>query len=111
MKPIDAIKLVTVKQPVNNYSDKLTNKEHPVGTLCRRLLNDDEIQNLVDGKVTVEKRRATDPLFSFEIYKVIKVITNPGRLTLHKIQSVDYEGKGSQAPYPHLFTYWQLQPV
>lgn len=105
MKPIDAIKLDSVPQPKNNIKPKDTKMNIPLGAIVRRLLNKDEVLNISTGKTTVEKRRATDPYWSLEMYEVIGQFSLPDSLVMHQIQ--DSDGK----IYPHLFTFWQLQSI
>ena len=109
MKPVDAIKLTEVEQPKNDFTKADIKKSLPLGTAVRRLLNKDEILNVLDNKITVEKRRSTDPYWSLDIYEITSVIKKPDALALHRI--ADADANGVIQTYPHLFTYWQLQKV
>jgi hypothetical protein len=105
MKPIDAIQLDSVTQPSNEFSMRELQMKRPIGAAVRRLLNKDEILNIVDHSITVERRRATDPHYSLVLYLVVDYVIRPNCLIMHKIQEVDGE------LYPHLYTYWQLLPI
>ena len=100
MKPIEAIKMEYVPQPQNKgVSDE---KELTIGTHVRRLLNKDEILNIATKKISVGKRRITDPYYSYNKYIVDKKINVPDGITLYKIRD-SRTGK----TYPHLYTEFQ----
>ena len=104
IEPYLAIHLRTIPQMTEDFDEDLTSSIHKVGTKVRRLLNNDEILDIPSRTITVGKRRATDPLWSMEIYTVSDVMKEKGRLTMHKL--VDSQGQ----PFPHAFTYWRLSP-
>ena len=103
MKPIDAIQLESVEQPKNSFTKKDLEKAWPIGTRVRRLLNSDEVLNLATGKISVEKRRATDPYWSLVVYEVSEILKVEGRLVEHKLKM----DNGQE--YPHYYTWWQLK--
>ena len=77
----------------------------PIGTKVRRLLNSDEVLNLSDLKISVEKKRITDPNFSFVIYEVIDVKKHClDCLYYHVIKDLKTE-----KIYQHNLTYWHLE--
>ena len=107
MKPIDAIQMKEVPQPSNDYSLKDAMKQWPIGTIVRYLLNSDEIQNTYDKAITIERRRLTDPTYSGDKYRIVKLRkTCDECLFYHYIEPVDGGKKISRG-----FTFWQLLPV
>jgi transposase InsO family protein len=106
MTPNDAIQLKHVDQPENNFSILDIKKKIPNGTPVRRLLNNDEVLNVLTKKISVERHRVTDPNWSFVIYEVTGYIQKPDCLTLHQITDLQ-----TNKVYPHYFTYYQLQKV
>lgn len=110
IEPYLAIHLRTIPQMTEDYDETLTSMHHKVGTKVRRLLNNDEILDIPSRTITVGKRRATDPVWSMDVYTVSEVMREKGRLTMHKLMnSSESSSKGDD--YPHTFTYWRLQPV
>ncbi len=120
MKPVDAYKMIMVPQPTNNFSKEDTSKRFKVGTLVRRMLNGDEILTIVTNKTSAEKgvdktrRRATDPYFTRDVYRVSRVIEQPvndvgvndnhdSKLPMFEIQDA------SGTIYPHHYTHFQLR--
>ena len=107
MKPVDAIKLERVPQPEHKYTKKDANMKLEIGTTVRYLLNKDEIQNPASSKITIERRRLTDPIWSIGLYKVSNVWKGCDKcLVYHKIEGIDGAGDPGRR-----FTYWQLQKV
>jgi hypothetical protein len=103
MKPIDAYKLKFVKQPDDKHSEEDCKLHYDIGETVKRILNVDEYQNLYDGFIKTERRRATDSYWSLENYEVVDLYQRSNTsLIEHKIK--DNEGK----VYPHTFTFFQL---
>lgn len=103
MKPIDAVKQETVEQPQNKHSKTDAGNYHEKGTIVRRLLNSDEVLNLSDLKISVGRRRITDPIWSFQLYEVVDADRHCEHcLYYHTIKAVN----GDQ--YPHKQTYYEL---
>jgi hypothetical protein len=109
IEPYLAIHLRDVPQMTKDFDSDLTSMHHKVGTKVRRLLNNDEILDIPSRTITVGKRRATDPVWSMEVYTVASTTerdrSQKGKLTMHKLTD------SKDQPYPHTFTYWRLQPV
>ena len=107
LAPADAILMKKVKQEKDNYDKALTDKEYPVGTKVRRLLRPDEILDTATNKISIGKRRATDPHFSHNIYTIVQIVKKKkGSLVMHKIRrDSDLELLGPA------YTYWRLQPI
>lgn len=104
MKPIDAIKLKTVPQPKNNFSNTDIKLEYPKGTRVRRLLNIDEVLTLDDNKIKVGKRRATDANYSLDVYTVVYTEKHCEKcLTYHKIKN-----ERTEELMNPMFTYYEL---
>ena len=104
MKPIEAIKLKRVKQPKGKYSKEDIKLFHNVGSIVRRLLNKDEILTLDNNKSVIGKRRATDPNFSLDKYRVIYVESHCEKcIKYHKIENID-TGERLEP----MFTYYEL---
>ena len=104
LQPVVAMELDTVPQGAKEFKKTDTAPFYPQGTKVRYLLRNDEYQDAATGKRNVERRRATDILWSKEIYVVEEVIQEPKKLTMHRI-------KHDNKTFPSLFTYWRLQPV
>ena len=103
MKPIDAYHLKYVKQPEDRHSEEDCKLHYDVGQSVKRILNIDEFQNVYDGFIKKERRRATDTYWSLENYEVVDLYQrSKTSLIEHKIK--DSEGN----IYPHTFTYFQL---
>jgi hypothetical protein len=107
MKPNIAIKLENVKQKRNRISKDDRKLFHPLRTKCRRLLKNDEVLDLVHNKISVGKKRGTDPIWSINIFTVTKLYTITG-LHYHAV-NLD-PSKPSDSHKDH-YTYWQLQPI
>ena len=105
MRPSDAIKLQNVVQKENHFTKNDIKIKYHYGDIVRRMLNKDEILDVKTGKITVGRRRATDPTYSLEVYYVSEVIEYPDKLTMHAIS--DY----NDVVFPHYFTFWQLQKL
>lgn len=103
MKPIDAIKLDVIKQPENDLPLKQQALHYPVGTHVRRLLNSDEIYDFASETTKVERRRATDPYWSFEIYEVVGLQKNFGGPIQHIIKDLK-----TNEVYKYHPNYWKL---
>jgi hypothetical protein len=103
MKPIDAVKLDYVPQPQDKFDVKDVMKFYPIGTKVYRMLNWDEHQKLFSGKISVERRRATDPFWHKDPYIVTDIVER-GKKSLIEHILKDENGK----KYPHSFTYFQL---
>ena len=110
MKPKDAVKLSSVPQPKNDFSDKDTKKEYPIGTIVRRMFNSDEVYDFASGTVKVEKRRRTDPWFTRQLYYVYDVIGDENGLKYHLIIAIEKPSERDNI-YDHAYTYYQLSPV
>lgn len=105
LKPIEAVKMTVVPQPDNKLSKADSSLHWENGTIVRRLLNDDEVQNLTDLKIRVERKRETDPNWSFQLYEVISSESHcVNCLYYHQIKDL-FTGK----VFPHGQTYWELQ--
>lgn len=109
MTPNEAInKKEPIKQKIVKYSKNDQKLKYNLGDKVRRLFNKDEIQHLPSGKISVEKRRATDPIWSREIYFVKSFEKNiKNGIFMHKI------GKSIENPKmeKHLYTYYELQKI
>ena len=107
MAPIDAVVLAHVKQPSNDYGKLDAEKHLPIGTVVRYLLSKDEIQNTYDKAISIERRRLTDPTYSGDKYRVVKLRKACSDcLFYHYIEPIS-AGKSIDRG----FTYWQLQIV
>ena len=108
MKPIDAYKLDIVDQPENNIKF-LENKDIPIGTRVRRLLNKDEILTVGTNSLKAEKgvdktrRRATDPYWTIDVYTVTDKFKEDGKYTMYQL--TDQNGN----IYSHHYTKFALQ--
>ena len=113
MKPIDAVDMVSVLQPKNNWSKADIKKKHPIGAIVRRLLRPDEIETAYLKRVGTgadklhSRRRKTDALWSHALYKVVANTPKCSEcLIYHGLQDVE-----TDEIYFKQFTYWQLQVV
>ena len=108
MKPVDAIQLDYVKQPENKHSLEDSEKHYNIGEIVKRILNWDEYQDLATGKISIEKRRATDTYWSKQNYEIVNFFKSSNGLSLYEHQIKDLNtGK----LYPHTYTYFQLQKI
>jgi hypothetical protein len=102
MTPNEAIKLKIVPQPENEFDKETASLHFPIGSKVRYLLKPDEYLNVVNNKITKERKRATDPNYSLTVYRVIKLIKdNEHSLFMHQLN--DRPG--------NLYNYFELISV
>lgn len=104
MKPVDANKKEIIDQPKNIFTKADMAKHHPLNATVRRLLNTDEVLDIPSQKITVQRRRATDPYWSLKTYQIEAVIKTDG-LYYHRLKGSSMD---ENEWYPHLYTFWQL---
>ncbi len=107
LSPIEAVKLDNVKLTLtkSRVSEKDRNLKYPIGTIVRRMLKPDEYLDLASNSISIERRRATDPFWSLDLYRVTENY-RPCRecVTYHKLVDMN-TGKpyGKSLPYFQLF--------
>ena len=106
LKPIDAIKMDVVIQPQNDFKQSDKERYHDIGTEVRRLLNKDEVQDYLTKQIKIERKRATDAIWSLNTYRVVELFIDKNKLILHRIEDNETKQK-----FKNLYTYFQLQPV
>lgn len=107
MKPVDAIKLKSVPQPINKFTKDDLVKHIKLDTVVRRLLRSDERQDVSDGKIYIERKRKTDSQYSIELYNIVDVSKQCDNcLFYHSLEDII-----THKEYPARLNYWQLQPV
>ena len=93
MKPIDAIKLESVKQPA--YDKDFAEEDIPIDSRVRYLYKPGEAEN--DNRY-----RATDPIWSIDVYGIDEIRPFENQPSLYTLQDLDEE---------RTFTKQQLQVV
>ena len=106
LKPIDAIQMDIVEQPKNDFKQTDKERYHEIGMEVRRLLNKDEVQDYLTKQIKIERKRATDAIWSINTYKVVELFIDKNKLILHRIEDIETKKK-----FKNLYTYFQLQPV
>ena len=107
MSPADAIKVEITTQPLPKFKKPDKDLSVPLGAFVRRLLLIDEVLDLATKRIKRERRRATDPYWSFEIYEVISEIISPDfGVKMYRIKPVNLVEAQS---LPNYYTYWELQ--
>ena len=111
-KPANAIKQDEVMQPENDFDAKQTRLKYPIGTVVRKLLKIDQIQDPATSKIEIKKRRATDPYWSLELYYVYWTTQCSDKKCLiqHWIIPIDKKADWENAE-KHSYNYLQLQSV
>jgi hypothetical protein len=105
LRPYVAIKRKNVKQKETVHDKEDAYKFHERGTKVRYLLEKDEVLDTSTGKTKIERKRATDPLWSKDIYTVGNIVKScEDCIVMHWLE--DDKGK----PLQHLYNYWELKP-
>ena len=106
LKPIDAIQMDVVIQPQNNFKQSDKERYHDIGTEVRRLLNKDEVQDYLTKQIKIERKRATDAIWSLNTYIVTELYIGKNKLIMHRIKD-----KETDVVYKNMYTYFQLTPI
>ena len=106
LKPIDAIQMDVVIQPKNEFTKADKEKYYDIGTEVRRLLNKDEVQDYLTKKIKIERKRATDAIWSLNTYVVTELYIGKNKLIMHRIKD-----KETDVVYKNMYTYFQLTPI
>lgn len=106
LKPINAIQMDIVEQPKNDFKQTDKERYHEIGMEVRRLLNKDEVQDYLTKQIKIERKRATDAIWSINTYRVAELFIDKNKLILHRIEDNETKKK-----FKNLYTYFQLQPV
>lgn len=103
--PRNAIEKKVVKQPGNSFTFAELSMKYPTGLTVRRLLQRDEYLDVSNLKIKIQRRRATDPIWSYVLYEVVGVHRDDDKsLWMHTIKDLR-----DGSIFNHQYTYWQLQ--
>ncbi len=95
-----------VRQPKNEFTKTDKNLYYDIGTEVRRLLNKDEVQDYLTKKIKIERKRATDAIWSLNTYVVTELYIGKNKLIMHRIKD-----KETDVVYKNMYTYFQLTPI
>jgi hypothetical protein len=105
---IEAQQMVSVPYFKKKFKKDYIGLKHPIGTIVRRLLQRDEYIDPVSNESKIERRRATDILWSPTLYEVYKIhnIDNENEIKEHYIRDIQ-----NKEPFQGHFNYWSLKPI
>jgi hypothetical protein len=122
MTPKKAMTFEYIPQSKNRFAIKDLQMFHPLGTIVRRLLNRDEVLDIATDKLSVGRKRATDPKWTIDTFEVIAIFNKPDEdkkytneelkerveadLPMHKIMNVKTDKE-----LPHYYNYFQLMDI
>ena len=108
LKPRKAIKqsIITLPNFLANIKDDDKDINFPVNTIVRRILDSDEILDIRTLKIKANKRRITDPYWSWKLYIISSIYRPENGYWYHILR--DYN---TDIVYPETYNYWSLQKV